>query len=180
MNMNMSGEASPFAPLFSGALVVPWCTLVDFVTVVSIGLSEKGPLSPAGLLQAIGCLASALGVCSSTLRGTMLSRSHLTAPGTFDHSVVVTSAGRLDVQGSVEANQGLQRMLFSSYAQVVDIYIPTKVGRKSDPKYEFTRFGEFYQGKSAIETLNSDTVKEHKLEVVWAKFQKRPSSMPSK
>jgi len=44
----------------------------------------------------------------------------------------------------------------------------------------FFRFGEFYHGKNTIEALNGETVNEHKLEVAWAKFQKRPASMPRK
>jgi len=62
----------------------------------------------------------------------------------------------------------------------VDIYIPSKFGRKSDRKYGFIRFGEFYHGKSVIEALNGESVNGHKLEVAWEKFQKRPSSRPSK
>ncbi|KAJ8442359.1 hypothetical protein Cgig2_018615 [Carnegiea gigantea] len=55
---------------------------------------------------------------------------------------------------------------------VVDVYIPSKVGRKSGQKYGFIRFDEFYHGKSAIEAQNGESVNGHKLE--------RTSSRPGK
>ncbi|KAJ8448713.1 hypothetical protein Cgig2_010600 [Carnegiea gigantea] len=61
-----------------------------------------------------------------------------------------------------------------------NVYIPSKVGRKSGRKYGFIRFGEFYHDKSAIEVLNGETMNGHKLEVAWAKFQKRSASRPRK
>ena len=61
-------------------------------------------------------------------------------------------------------NLGLKK-LFSSHGEIVDVYIPSKVGRKSGRKYGFIRFDEFYHGKSAIEALNGETVYGHKLEV---------------
>ncbi|KAJ8449199.1 hypothetical protein Cgig2_027201 [Carnegiea gigantea] len=76
-------------------------------------------------------------------------------------------------------NLGLEK-LFSSYGEIVDVYIPSKVGRKSGRKYGFIRFGEFYHGKSAIEALNGKIVNGHKLEVACPKFHKRPASKPRK
>ncbi|KAJ8448885.1 hypothetical protein Cgig2_030741 [Carnegiea gigantea] len=109
-------------------------------------------------------------------------RSHLTAPGTFHRSMAGAGANREVVPGSVVADQRLRESgtLFSSFDEVVDVYIPSKVGRKSGRKYEFIRFGKFYYSKSAIEALNGESVNQHKLEVAWAKFQKRTSSRPSK
>jgi len=76
-------------------------------------------------------------------------------------------------------NLGLKK-LFSSHGEIVDVYIPSKVGRKSGRKYVFIRFGEFYHGKSAIEALNGKTMNGYKLEVAWAKYQKRLGSRPRK
>ncbi|KAJ8430678.1 hypothetical protein Cgig2_033834 [Carnegiea gigantea] len=76
-------------------------------------------------------------------------------------------------------NLGLKQ-LFSSYGEVVDVYIPSKVGRKSGQKYGFITLDEFYHDKSATAALNGETVKGYKLEIAWTKFQKRSSLRPSK
>ena len=76
-------------------------------------------------------------------------------------------------------NLGLKK-LFSSFGEVVDVYILNKVGRKSDRKYGFIIFGEFNHGKSVIEAQNGESVNGQKLEVAWAKFQKGTSSKTSK
>ena len=55
-----------------------------------------------------------------------------------------------------------------------------KLEEKVIENMSFFRFGEFYHGKNTIEALNGETVNEHKLEVAWAKFQKRPASRPRK
>ena len=70
--------------------------------------------------------------------------------------------------------------MFSSYGEIVNVYIPIKVGRKSGRKYGFIRFSEFYHGKSVIEARNGETVNGHKLEVTWVKFPKRSASRPTK
>lgn len=65
-------------------------------------------------------------------------------------------------------NLGLKN-LFSDYGVVMDAYVPNKVGRRSGRKYGFVRFGE-----KAIEGMNGKFVGGHKLDVAWARFQKRP------
>ncbi|KAJ8432568.1 hypothetical protein Cgig2_026616 [Carnegiea gigantea] len=197
---SLPGRRPPWptlVPFPSGALVVSLCSRVVFVVVVSVGLSEKGPSSLTGLLWTFGSLALALDVYSPALRGTSLNRLRVTNPGAFHRLVADAGIDRMVGLGSVVANQWLRELgthstseesrenlglkkLFSSFGEVVDVYVSNKVGKKSGRKYGFIRFGEFNHGKSAIEALNGESVNGHKLEVTWAKFQKRTPSRPSK
>lgn len=70
-------------------------------------------------------------------------------------------------------NLGL-KILFSDYGVVMNAYVPNKVGRRSVRKYGFVRFGEKEKGEKAIEGMNGKFVGGHKLDVAWARFQKRP------
>ncbi|KAJ8446806.1 hypothetical protein Cgig2_016116 [Carnegiea gigantea] len=119
----------------------------------------KGPLLPIGLIQPFVSLASALGVCLHVFRGTMPSRSHLTVPGAFPHSVANVGANRLTFWGTGKADQGLWRMGLVCLKRSI-----TTMARV----------------ESAIEAPNGETVNGYKLEVTWVKFQKRSASKPRK
>ena len=70
--------------------------------------------------------------------------------------------------------------MFSSFGNLLDAYILNKFERKSGKKYGFIRFADITEGKQAIEHMNGKIVGDCKLQVTWAKFQKRLQPRGSK
>lgn len=63
--------------------------------------------------------------------------------------------------------------LFSSFENVLDAYIPNKLGRKFGKKNGFIKFVDIKEDMKAVEHMNAKIASDYKLQVTWAKFKKR-------
>ncbi|KAJ8449217.1 hypothetical protein Cgig2_021681 [Carnegiea gigantea] len=138
--------------------------------------TSKGPFSSASLLRTIGCLASALGFTWHYAQPIAPHR-----PLHFPLSGVRCWRTQAGCSGQCQGKPRVVKDRHGMYQVKHSTSDESRRNRtKSGQKYEFIRFGDFYHGKSAIEVLNGETVKGHKLDVACVKFQNRASLRPRK
>ncbi|KAJ8421536.1 LOW QUALITY PROTEIN: hypothetical protein Cgig2_018446 [Carnegiea gigantea] len=152
----------------------------QFWTLVSsrptLARRRRGPFRPSRvlLLPVVSSLLLFLALCSS---------SSISPPKPF---FFPPSGGRHCLRDATGLGKGWKTrgavgkwvkafQLKPYYGVVKDAYVPNKVGRRSGQKYGFVRFSEKEKGEKVIEEMNGKFVDGHKLDVAWARFQKRPA-----